>query len=700
MEVLPGKHFPLGATWDGNGVNFALFSQHAEAVELCLFDSAVGGAELQRLRLDRRTDFVWHTYLSGVGPGQLYGYRVHGSYEPDAGHRFNPNKLLIDPYARAVAGQIRWGDELYGYEVGHPEEDASFDSRDSAACAPKSEVIDPSFDWGDDQHPQVPWNRTVIYECHVKGITMRHPGVAPEWRGRYMGMASDPIIDHLLALGVTAVELLPVHQAVQDHQLAKHGLSNYWGYNSIGFFAPDSRFASGDLGEQVVEFKRMVRRLHLAGIEVILDVVYNHTGEGNQMGPTLSFRGIDNASYYRLIPDSGRFYMDFTGTGNSINVLHPRTIQLVMDSLRYWVEEMHVDGFRFDLAPVLGREPYDVDPGGTFFDVVAQDPVLAQVKLIAEPWDLGEDGYQLGAFPLGWSEWNGRYRDAVRRFWRGDLGMAHEMAVRLDGSPDLYEASGRGSYASLNFVTSHDGFTLNDLVSFEQKHNEANAEGNRDGTDESLSRNWGAEGPTRAAPIRRIRERTKRNFLGTLLLSNGVPMLLGGDEIGRSQGGNNNAYCQDNEVSWFNWDLSPAEEVLLNFTRQAMLVRRENPALRRRDFLSGKAGITWIRPDGLPMTDQQWQDPRTQILGMLIDGLCSDEIGEDGRRVPAASLLLLMNPSDRSRYIALPPVMGGGNWEELFNTAWPESQPPREGALNLRSHSLVLLRLGAPIESV
>jgi isoamylase len=697
MQLLPGRHFPLGASWDGRGVNFALFSQHAEAVELCLFDTPDSGTESQRLRLEQRTDFVWHAYLSGAGPGQLYGYRVHGSYDPDQGHRFNHNKLLLDPYARAVAGQIRWGDEVYGYVVGHPDEDASFDSRDSAAYAPKSEVIDPAFDWGDDQHPQVPWNRTVIYECHVKGITKRHPGVPPEWRGRYMGMASDPIIDHLLALGVTAVELLPVHHSVQDHQLAKHGLSNYWGYNSIGFFAPDSRFASGDLGEQVVEFKRMVRRLHLAGIEVILDVVYNHTGEGNQVGPTLSFRGIDNASYYRLIPDSGRYYMDFTGTGNTINVLHPRTIQLVMDSLRYWVQEMHVDGFRFDLAPVLGREPYDVDPGGTFFDVVAQDPVLAQVKLIAEPWDLGENGYQLGAFPLGWSEWNGRYRDAVRRFWRGDQGMAHETALRLQGSPDLYEASGRGTYASLNFVTSHDGFTLHDLVSFEQKRNEANGEGNRDGTDDNLSGNWGAEGPTTAAPIRRIRERMKRNFLGTLLLSNGVPMLLGGDEIGRSQGGNNNAYCQDNEVSWFNWDLSPAEEVLLEFTRQALRVRRENPALRRRDFFStaGAAGVTWIRPGGLPMTEQQWEDPRTQILGMLVDGRCSDEIGEDRLRVQAASLLLLMNSSDRSRYITLPPVTGGSGWEELFNTAWPESRPPRDGALNLRSHSLVLLRLGA-----
>jgi isoamylase len=686
----PGRPFPLGSTWDGRGTNFALFSEHATAVDLCLFDATSAG-ESERFPLQDRTDQVWHAYLPGIGPGQLYGFRVSGPYRPDEGHRFNPNKLLVDPYTRAIAGGLRWSDAVYGYTPGHPDEDASFDDRDSAPDVPRSMVLDPSFDWGADRPPGVPWSRTVIYECHVKGLTKLHPGVPPESRGTYLGLASPPVLEHLTSLGVSAVELLPVHQTVQDRWLAQRGLSNYWGYNTLGFFAPDSRFASGDRGEQVIEFKTMVRSLHEAGLEVILDVVYNHTGEGNQLGPTLSLRGIDNVCYYRLIPDSGRYYMDFTGTGNTINVLHPRTIQLITDSLRYWVQEMHVDGFRFDLAPVLGREPYDVDPGGTFFDVVAQDPVLSQVKLIAEPWDLGEGGYQVGKFPLGWSEWNGRYRDAIRRFWREDPGQRREMATRLAGSPDLYRPSGRKPHASINFVTSHDGFTLRDLLTYEQKHNEANGEGNRDGTDDNLSRNWGAEGPTKSATVRRMRARMARNLLATLFVSQGVPMLLAGDEMGRTQGGNNNAYCQDNEISWLDWRLSESDRSLLEFTRGALALVRSQPVLRRREFFDepwgpdGGGGLRWIRPDGRSMTEDDWSDPDGRVLGLLLDGRASEE-------APADTLLLLLNSGARSRHVTLPAGLGEGMWQELLNTAWPESRPPKEGALTLGSHSLIVLR--------
>jgi isoamylase len=697
MSEAPGQPYPLGATWDGHGTNFALFSEHATGVDLCLFAESQSSEGSRRIPVQERTNLVWHTYLPDVGPGQLYGYRVHGPYEPDAGHRFNPNKLLVDPYAKAISGELRWSDTLYSYPPGDPGEDAAFDERDSAGDMPKAMVIDPRFDWGDDLPPQVPWERTVIYECHVKGMTRLHPGVPKELRGTYMGLASPAALDHLLSLGVTAVELLPVHHSVQDRRLVERGLDNYWGYNTLGFFAPDPRFASGDRGEQIVEFKTMVGQLHQAGLEVILDVVYNHTGEGNHLGPTLSFRGIDNVSYYRLIPDSGRYYMDFTGTGNTINVLHPRTIQLIMDSLRYWVREMHVDGFRFDLAPVLGREPYDVDPGGTFFDVVAQDPVLSRVKLIAEPWDLGHDGYQVGKFPLGWSEWNGSYRDTVRRFWRGDAGQLREMATRLAGSPDLYRASGRLPNASVNFVTCHDGFTVRDLVSYEHKHNEANGEGNRDGTDDNLSSNWGVEGPTQNATIRRLRARMTRNFVCAVLFSQGVPMLQAGDEIGRTQGGNNNAYCQDNEVSWLDWELSRGARELLEFTRKALELRRSQPLLRRRKFFdepwgpAGAGGLTWVGIDGRPMTEEAWADANGRVLGLILDGAASDDIGEAGTPAPADTLLLALNAGGRSRYFTLPQV--AGTWQELLNTADLTGRPVKSGEVNLAAHSLLLLRL-------
>ena len=701
MRVWPGRPYPLGATWDGQGVNVALFSERAEAVDLCLFDRPRDERERHRIRLRERTDDIWHAYLPDLRPGQLYGYRVEGRYEPEAGLRFNPSKLLLDPYAKALSGELRWDDAVYGYRIGDPDEDMSRDDRDSAPFVPKCRVIDPAFPWAHDRPPGTPWNRTVIYECHVKGMTQLHPGIPEEVRGTYLGLASDPVVDHLLSLGVTAVELLPTHQAVADRHLVERGLTNYWGYNTIGFFAPDARFATGSDGQQVVEFQSMVRALHEAGIEVILDVVYNHTAEGNHLGPTFSFRGIDNASYYRLLPDSGRYHLDFTGTGNSLNVQHPRTIQLIMDSLRYWVQEMHVDGFRFDLAPVLAREPLHVDTRGTFFDVIMQDPVLAQVKLIAEPWDLGQDGYQVGRFPPGWAEWNGQYRDCVRRFWRGEPGQVPELASRLSGSSDIYQGSGRRTYASVNFVTAHDGFTLHDLVSYGEKHNEANGEGNRDGADDDHSRNWGAEGSTESARINAMRERMKRNFIATLMFSQGVGMLLGGDEMGRTQGGNNNAYCQDNEISWMSWNLSQRDRELLRFTREVLRIFRSNPVLRRRSFLAGEvmAGdgtkdLTWIRSDGEEMTPEDWNDPDNHILGMLLSGQATDEVDRRGRPVLGETVLLLLNGGARSRRFVLPKVNGQGLWRELINTARPGSRLVKEGTVNLVAHSLILLRSG------
>ena len=700
MRAWPGAPYPLGASWDGEGVNFALFSEHAQAVRLELFEDPRSGAPSTVIPLTETTDQVWHVYLPDVRPGALYGYRVHGPYDPDAGHRFNPNKLLIDPYAKAVSGPIDWSDDLFGYTVGDPAEDLSFDTRDSASALPKSVVVDPSFTWQDDRPPRTPLNRTVIYETHVRGMTMQHPGVPQHLRGTFLGLASDPIVDHLLNLGVTAVELMPVHHFVADRNLVAKGLTNYWGYNSIAFFAPHVGYATGALGEQVGEFKSMVRTLHRAGIEVILDVVYNHTGEGNHLGPTLSLKGVDNAVYYRLSPEDQRYYVDYTGTGNSLNVLHPRTMGLVTDSLRYWVTDMHVDGFRFDLAPVLARGD-GAGQSSAFFEIVRQDPVLSTVKLIAEPWDASSDGYQLGHFPQGWSEWNGAYRDCVRRFWRGDPGMVPELASRLTGSSDIYAPSGRRTYASINFVTCHDGFTLSDLVTYEHKRNQANGEDNHDGSDQNFSRNWGAEGESESARIERTRDRMKRNFLATLFFSQGVPMLLGGDEIGRTQQGNNNAYCQDNDVSWFNWDVGETGEDLRNFVRDVIAVMRDNPILRRRAFFTGEPhpgmetkDVTWIRPDGSEMTEQDWTDSELHTIGMLLFGLATDEVDVRGRSYAGDSLFLMLNAGTRSRSYTLPRMELAGQWEEVLNTAQPGPwfRIVRNEAVSLNAHSTLLLR--------
>jgi isoamylase len=700
MRAWPGAPYPLGASWDGEGVNFALFSEHAEAVCLELFEDARSEVPSDVIQLTETTDQVWHVYLPDVRPGALYGYKVDGPYDPATGHRFNPNKLLIDPYAKAVSGSIDWSDDLFGYTVGDPEEDLSFDTRDSTSALPKSVVVDPSFTWQDDRPPRTPWNRTVIYETHVRGMTMQHPGVPAHLRGTFLGLASDPIVDHLLNLGVTAVELMPVHHFVADRNLVAEGLTNYWGYNSIAFFAPHVGYATGALGQQVSEFKSMVRTLHRAGIEVILDVVYNHTGEGNQLGPTLSLKGVDNEVYYRLSPEDQRYYADYTGTGNSLNVLHPRAMGLVTDSLRYWVTDMHVDGFRFDLAPVLARGD-GAGQSSAFFEIVRQDPVLSTVKLIAEPWDAQPDGYQLGHFPQGWSEWNGAFRDCVRRFWRGDPGVVPELASRLGGSSDIYAPSGRRTYASINFVTCHDGFTLNDLVTYEHKRNQANGEDNHDGSDQNYSRNWGAEGETESARIERARDRMKRNFLATLFFSQGVPMLLGGDEIGRTQQGNNNAYCQDNELSWFNWDVGETGVDLRNFVRDVIAVMRDNPILRRRAFFTGEPhrgmetkDVTWIHPGGSEMTEQDWADPELHTIGMLLFGLATDEVDIRGRSYAGDSLFLMLNAGTRSRSYTLPRMELAGQWEEVLNTAQPGpwSRIVRTEAVSLNAHSTLLLR--------
>ncbi len=699
MRVRPGSAHPLGATWDGEGVNFALFSEHATAVELCLFDASDDARERARVKFSEHEELVWHAYLPDVRPGQLYGYRVHGPYAPAEGHRFNPAKLLIDPYAKAISGIIRWSDALYGYVPGDPAADLSFNDADSAGAMPKSVVVESAFSWGDDRPPGTPWSRTVIYECHVKGLTQLHPAVPPELRGTYLGLTTDAVIDHLLGLGVTAVELMPVHHFVDDRHLVERGLRNYWGYNSIGFLAPEVRYATASRGEQVGEFKTMVKRLHRAGIEVILDVVYNHTAEGNQLGPTLSLRGIDNAAYYRLVPDDPRHYMDFTGCGNSFSMANPRAIQLIMDSLRYWVLDMHVDGFRFDLAPVLARELHEVNRLGTFFDILRQDPVLSQVKLIAEPWDLGPDGWQMGNFPAGWAEWNARFRDGVRRFWRADPGLTGEIATRLSGSSDVFGAGARRTYASINFVACHDGFTLADLVRYEHKHNEANGEDNRDGNDDNASRNWGAEGPTESVPIRGIRRRIVRNFLATLAFAQGVPMLTAGDEMGRTQKGNNNAYCQDNELGWVRWPTDEESRALVDFTRRVFAIRRDNPGLRRERFFRGDAGavpdVTWLRPDGADMMHEDWTDGSNHVLGMLIHPAASDERDDRGRPIGGAPLLLLVNGGARSRSFTLPKQPGPGTWHELLDTARPGTRALKTASLNLTAHSLVLLRHAA-----
>jgi len=670
--VWPGRPYPLGASWDGEGVNFALFSESAQKVELCLFDQ-FGRREIHRVLLREQTDQVWHCYLPEARPGLLYGYRVHGPYEPTKGFRFNRNKLLLDPYAKQIQNGLKWHDSHFGYRVGHRNEDLSFDRRDSAPGMLKAVVVDPAFTWGADRPPHTPWHRTIIYEVHVKGFTIRHPEVPAGLRGTYAALATAPVIDHLTQLGVTAVELMPVHTFVDDRHLIERGLRNYWGYNSIGFFAPEPRYcATGTIND----FKTMVKTLHSARIEVILDVVYNHTAEGNHLGPTLSFRGIDNTAYYRLVPDDPRYYMDYTGTGNTLNMRHPRVLQLIMDSLRYWVLEMHVDGFRFDLAATLARELHEVDRLGAFLDIIHQDPILSQVKLIAEPWDLGEGGYQVGKFPVGWAEWNDKYRDVVRSYWKGDGGLIGELAYRITGSSDLYARSGRKPYASINFVTAHDGFTLHDLVSYNSKHNEANGEENRDGSDNNRSWNCGVEGPTDDPEVNRLRARQKRNFMATTLLSQGVPMLLAGDEIGRTQAGNNNAYCQDNEISWVDWTPEHMDLDTLGFVRQLIALHKEHAVFRRRKFFQGRKikgaeikDIVWLRPDGEEMTDEEWNQDFARCLGVALSGAVIDEVTERGQRVKDENFLLLMNAHFEEIHFTLPAPPLGAGWIALIDTS-------------------------------
>ncbi|HWC38615.1 MAG TPA: glycogen debranching protein GlgX [Acidimicrobiales bacterium] len=667
MRVWPGSPYPLGGTFDGAGANFSLFSEVAEAVELCLFD--VEGQE-RRVELDEVDGFCWHGYLPGIEPGQRYGWRVHGPGSPAEGHRCNPAKLLLDPYAKAIEGQVRWSSAVYGHGPGDPEKR---NDADSAPFVPRSVVVNPYFDWGNDRPPGTPWHDTVVYEVHVRGFTIGHPGLDPELRGTYAGLASPEAIEHLHRLGVTAVELLPVHQFVHDAVLVERGLRNYWGYNSIGYLAPHNEYsASGQSGQQVQEFKTMVKALHDAGIEVILDVVYNHTGEGNHLGPVLSFRGIDNAAYYRLAEDP-RFYTDYTGTGNSLNMRNAHVLQLIMDSLRYWVTEMHVDGFRFDLASTLARELHDVDRLSAFFDLIQQDPVVSQVKLIAEPWDVGEGGYQVGNFPPLWSEWNGRYRDCVRDYWRGEPGRLAELAYRFTGSSDLYEASSRRPHASINFVTAHDGFTLADLVSYDEKHNAANGERNRDGENYNRSWNCGVEGPTEDDQVLALRARQKRNFLVTLLLSQGIPMLLGGDELGRTQGGNNNAYCQDNEVSWFDW--SRVDESMLALTAALVDLRRGNPVFRRRRFFHGRplhgtgiGDIGWFTTSGTEMTEVDWEDADARAIGVYLNGSAIPGLDARGEKVSGDSVLVLMNAGPEATAFTLPKDGWGESWTKVLDT--------------------------------
>jgi glycogen operon protein len=726
-HILPGRTYPLGASLEtrGNesGVHFALFSEHAEAVELCLFDSVDAKTESRRLFLPDYSDHVWSGYVPGLKAGQLYGYRVYGRWDPLAGHRFNPNKLLLDPYAKAVVRTEDWsgaGQEvLFGYPIPtsgrtatYADADLLMDTRDSAAHAPLGAVIDDTFPWGDDQPLRTPWHRTILYEAHVKGLTMRHPDVPPALRGTYAALGSPSVIRHLLDLGVTAVELLPIHYHVDDHFLIRKGLKNYWGYNTLGYFAPDLRYSADrrHIDGPVREFKTMVRTLHSAGIEVILDVVYNHTCEGNHMGPTLCFKGVDNAVYYKQVLEQPRYYRDYTGCGNTLEVNHPRVLQLIMDSLRYWVQEMHVDGFRFDLTSTLGRDHHFVDMRGSFFDIIRQDPVLSRVKLIAEPWDLGEGGYQVGNCPSPWAEWNGRYRDSVRRYWRGDSGTLSEMATRLAGSSDLYFH--RDPHAGINFITCHDGFTLHDLVSYNQKHNEANGENNADGENHNLSWNGGVEGPTDNPDVLALRYRQKRNLMATLLLSLGVPMITAGDELGRTQQGNNNAYCQDNELSWLDWDIDEAERRFYAFLKMVIRLRKENPVFQRRRFFLGQLpgasstvppfkDVAWYNARGLEMTEADRTNPALMWVGAFLNGYALNEMDEDANPVFGESFLILLNANERGVGFHLPPLQNGETWERVLDTAEagdgasgePGLRLPGGGLYPLRGHSLALLRL-------
>ena len=675
VKTWPGKPYPLGATWLGNGVNFAIFSEHATGIELCLFDNIDAPHENARVPLREQTGQVWHVFLPEVRPGQLYGYRVAGPYQPNRGLRFNDSKLLLDPYAKSIAGQINWSDEMFGYVVGDKEEDLARDFRDNAWAMPKSVVIDAAFSWGEDKRPETPLSETVIYEVHVKGFTKLRQDVPEQLRGTYAGVANEQAVRYLKNLGVTAVELLPVHTHLDDKALVDRGLTNYWGYNTIGFFALHASYSSNrQPGAEVVEFKGMVRNLHAAGIEVILDVVYNHTGEGSHLGPTVCFRGVDNPAYYRLLADKPRFYLDYTGTGNTIDTLCPGTLQMVMDSLRYWVTEMRVDGFRFDLAPALARDGSGFNKFHAFFKAIQQDPVLSQVKLIAEPWDVGDGGYQVGNFPAPFSEWNGKFRDAMRSFWRGDEGFIGEVAYRLTGSPDLYQHDGRRPYASVNFITSHDGYTLNDLVSYNDKHNEANGDENHDGDSHNRSWNCGIEGPTDDPNIDSLRRRQQRNFLTMLFLSQGVPMLLGGDEFGRTQKGNNNAYCQDNEISWLNWQRNEKQNRLFEFTKKLIEFRREHAVFRRPKFFQGRRvrggeikDVMWFNPGGNEMSDEEWNSPFVRCLGMLISGDAVDLVDAHGEPVRDDTFLLLINAHQEP----IPFVLPGEEhleWEQILET--------------------------------
>jgi isoamylase len=702
VRVWPGQPFPLGPSWDGQGTNFSLFSEHAEKVELCLFD---GNDRETRYELTERTAFNWHGYLPGVGPGQRYGFRVHGPWAPDQGHRFNPKKLLIDPYTKAVEGPVRWDlANTLPYVPGEEDADLERDDEDDAEAIPKGIVIDEEFDWEGDRPLRTSWHDTVIYEVHVKGFTKRLESVGEDLRGTYAGFAAEPSLEYLTSLGVTAVELLPVHHIIDEQALADKGLSNYWGYSSIGYLAPHAGYAAtGSTGDQVREFKGLVKALHRAGIEVILDVVYNHTAEGNHLGPMLSFKGIDNLAYYRTVPGDPRHYMDYTGTGNSLNPVHPSVLRLIMDSLRYFAIECHVDGFRFDLASALAREFHEVDRLSAFFDIIHQDPVLSQVKLIAEPWDVGEGGYQVGNFPVLWTEWNGIYRDTMRDFWRAEAGVS-EFAQRFTGSSDLYQHDGRRPFASINFVTAHDGFTLRDLVSYNEKHNEANLEENRDGDNHNRSWNHGAEGETDDPAINILRERQQRNFLATLLLSQGVPMVLGGDEIGRTQRGNNNAYCQDNEISWFDWELDERQRHLLAFTKRLIDFRKRHPVFRRADFLtgeerlgSGSPDVWWFRPDGRKMTQRNWQLPETQTLGVYLNGAEIPTLSLQGAPVIDDTFLILFNAQPEDVVFTLPAVGYGRRWVHELSTANPDLQPgselhPARGIVAVEHRSLVVLR--------
>jgi isoamylase len=674
LRLREGLPHPRGATWDGKGVNFSLFSAHATKVELCLFDSR-GEKELQRIELPEFTDEIWHGYVEGVGPGAVYGYRVHGPYEPEQGHRFNPNKLLLDPYAREFLGQLTWDHACFGYTIGAEGDDLTFDERDSAPFVPKCVVVDPVFDWKQNQSPLVPWDRTILYETHVRGYTKRHPRVPEALRGTFTGLSTSEVIEYLKSLGVTSVELLPIHMFINDSQLLERGLTNYWGYNSIGFFAADPRYFADPM-RGVQEFKEMVARLHDAGLEVILDVVYNHTAEGNERGPTLSFKGIDNVSYYRLLPDRKRYYINDTGTGNTLNLSHPRVIQLVTDSLRYWVQEMHVDGFRFDLGTILAREPDGFDTQSGFLKACSQDPVLAGVKLIAEPWDCGPGGYQVGEFPPGWAEWNDTFRDTVRDFWRGEASAAM-LAPRLMGSPDRFNKAGRKPYASVNFLTAHDGFTLHDLVTYNERHNEANGENNRDGHEHNRSWNCGVEGPTDDPHINELRARQMRNLLATLFVSQGTPMLLAGDEFARTQQGNNNAYCQDNEISWVDWALAEENDALVRFVRKLILLRRRYPILRRSRFLSGEMNedlgikeVTWINASGDEMLEEHWIDPMMRCFGIILDGRA--QVSGIRQRGQDATILIVFNAHHDLVNFTLPATADSEYWQLLIDTNLPD----------------------------